>query len=618
MRSIGKVAVVAGVVVLASACSDGAGTPPPENTPPTAGYTHTCSAADCTFTSTSTDVAPGTIATYAWTFGDGGTADVEDPSHSYSVTAPTEFTVSLTVTDNEGATDVETQTITVVPGNGSPTADFTYTCSSADCTFTSTSTDVAPGTIATYAWTFGDGGTAEVNNPSHRYTATAPTDFTVTLTVTDNEGNTDVETRTITVVPGNDSPTASFTYSCNSADCSFISTSTDVPPGTIVTYAWTFGDGATAQVNNPSHRYTATAPTEFTVTLTVTDNQGATGVATRKIAVNPAPPANELPVARFVYSCVAGVCTFVNTSYDHGGRITGNAWTFGDGGTATETSPTHSYAVTSATEFTVTLTVTDNEGATNIDSQTFTIDPNAANQPPTASFTSRCYGEGCIFTNTSTDPAPGAIVSYVWSFGDGSTAEQGRWIFPTYLVTHVYAIGAPTTFTVTLTVTDNEGATAVSTQTLTLSPLPPAVQGCTTSGITVECVLDMTSRSTLKLKLLGVNCDIGYYKLSKISTPPPVGDQVFEKVCQSAVGQESGVFGGTLDEPWVYEAGSQARIRFSQGVPRPGEPPKGAPAGRLTGTFPDWTLSFDDGVNPGAPGEPNFTDLVVGVHATVR
>ena len=43
-----------------------------------------------------------------------------------------------------------------------------------------------------------------------------------------------------------------------------------------------------------------------------------------------------------------------------------SAWTFGDGGTATETSPTHSYPVTSATEFTVTLTVTDNEGATDV------------------------------------------------------------------------------------------------------------------------------------------------------------------------------------------------------------------------------------------------------------
>ena len=100
MRSIGVLAVVTGTLVLAPACSDGCGTPPPDNTAPVASFTQACNGADCTFTSTSTDVAPGTIATYAWTFGDGATSDVSNPSHGYTVTAPTDFTVTLTVTDN--------------------------------------------------------------------------------------------------------------------------------------------------------------------------------------------------------------------------------------------------------------------------------------------------------------------------------------------------------------------------------------------------------------------------------------------------------------------------------------------------------------------------------------
>jgi len=89
-------------------------------------------------------------------------------------------------------------------------------------------------------------------------------------------------------------------------------------------------------------------------------------------------------------------------------------------------------------------------------------------------------------------------------------------------------------------------------------------------------------------------------------------------VCARPVGQELGVYGGPLDALWVYESGTQARIWFTQGAPRANEPPRGPPAGQLTGTFPDWTLSFDDGDNLGTPGEPDFTDLVVGVHATVR
>jgi PKD repeat protein len=294
----------------------------------------------------------------------------------------------------------------------------------------------------------------------------------------------------------------------------------------------------------------------------------------------------------------------VNTSYDHGGHVTASAWTFGDGGTTTETSPTHTYAVTAATEFTVTLNVTDNDGATGVVQQTFTIDPTGANIPPTASFVPWCYGESCIFRSTSTDASPGTIVTYAWDFGDGGTEN---WDKPS----HVYSITTRTSFTVTLTVTDNQGATSVATQRISVAPLPPAVQGCLTSGKIVECVLDIPSRSTLKLTLLGVSCEL----VEKLSTPPPIGDQMFLSVCNNHAGDAIGIFGGRLDELWVYQAGSQARIWFTQGNASHALNP---PEGHLEGTFPDWTLSFEDGDHPGAPGEPDFTDIVVGIHATVR
>jgi PKD repeat protein len=295
----------------------------------------------------------------------------------------------------------------------------------------------------------------------------------------------------------------------------------------------------------------------------------------------------------------------VNTSYDHRGRVVASAWTFGDGGVSTETSPSHDYAVSAAAEFTVTLTVTDNEGATDIESTTIRLDPTAANPPPTASFTSWCHGESCIFTSTSTDAAPGAIVAYAWTFGDGGTED---WRKPS----HVYSITGRTTFTVTLTVTDNEGATAVATKTVTVSPLPPAVQGCTTSNHIVECVLDIPVNATLKATVLGVSCEL----VQKVSTPPPVGDQLFITVCHNKPGDAIGIFGGEHDELWVYQAGTQARIWFHQDekATRPLNPP----AGRVEGSFPDWTLSFEDGDHPGAPGEPDFVDLVLGIKATPR
>ena len=500
------------------------------------------------------------------------------------------------------------------PDNTAPVANFAVPpCTiNVACNFTSTSTDDAE--VTGWSWDFNGDGHPDATTADASFTYTTAGTFNVSLTVRDAQGLSNTKTSPITIAPappGNTPPTAGFTYTCNQAACSFISTSTDVAPGTITTYAWAFGDGATAQVNNPSHTYSVTTRTEFTVTLTVTDNDGATNVATQTVTVDPAPPVNEPPVARFTYSCIAAVCTFVNTSYDHSGRITANAWTFGDGGTATEISPIHTYAVTVATEFTVTLTVTDNRGATGVTSQKFTLDPNATNTPPTADFRTWCVGVDCIFISTSTDAAPGTIVTYAWTFGDGGTAD---WDKPS----HSYTVGGRTTFTVTLTVTDNAGATAVATKAVTIIPEAPRAQGCITSGKTVDCLLDIPVQTTLKVKLLAINCDPRRLIGSRVTTPPPVGDQTFLSVCWRTVGEEIGIFGGKLDELWVYQAGTQARIWFIQGDPAANVPAPAPPQGQVTGTYPDWTINFEDGDHAGAPGEPNFTDLVIGVHAPAR
>jgi len=524
--------------------------------------------------------------------------------------------IAVTVVLAFGCSDGSTTDLVNAP----PVADFDLPSCTAGtaCTFVSKSSDDVE--VTGWIWDFNGDDTPDATTATASYTYGSAGDFSVSLTVQDAQGQDHTKTSTITVAaaeppppppPANPAPTADFTYSCAQAVCTFVSTSTDAAPGTIASAAWAFGDGSTGEGNNPSHTYTVAAITEFTVTLTVSDNQGATDVETKTIVVDPAPPANQPPTARFTLSCIGAVCTFVSTSFDHGGRIEAQAWTFGDGGTSTEVSPSHTYNVTTATEFTVTLTVTDNEGATAVTSQTFTLDPNAANVPPTASFVAWCYGDGCKFTSTSTDATPGKIVSYAWSFGDGATSEWPNWTFSQHFETHVYSISARTQFAVTLTVTDNEGATAVATHTITLTPLPPAVQGCTTSGKILECVLDIPTRSTLRLTLNGVSCDL----VQKISAPPPAGDQMFLSVCNRKAGDATGIFGGALDELWVYEAGGQARIWFTQGnSTRPLNPPEG----RGGGAWPDWTISIEDGDHPGAPGEPDFTDIVLGVRATAR
>ena len=164
---------------------------------------------------------------------------------------------------------------------GNPVAGFTDSASGLTVSFTNTSTDTG-GTIDAYSWSFGDGSTSTSASPSHTYTAAGT--YTVSLTVTDNTGATNTKTGSVTVSSGaSGKPAASFTDSVSGLAVAFTNTSTDTG-GTIDAYAWNFGDGSTSTSASPSHTY-ASAGT-YTVSLTVTDNTGATSTASNAVTVS--------------------------------------------------------------------------------------------------------------------------------------------------------------------------------------------------------------------------------------------------------------------------------------------------------------------------------------------
>lgn len=87
---------------------------------------------------------------------------------------------------------------------------------------------------------------------------------------------------------GNQSPTADFSSSCSGNSCSFDSTGSDDPDGSIASYAWVFGDGSTSTQANPTHRYSGSG--SYQVTLTVTDNSGASDSTSSTVTIDPVPP----------------------------------------------------------------------------------------------------------------------------------------------------------------------------------------------------------------------------------------------------------------------------------------------------------------------------------------
>ena len=93
---------------------------------------------------------------------------------------------------------------------------------------------------------------------------------------------------------------------------------------------------------------------------------------------------------------------------------------------------------------------------------------------------------------------------------------------------------------------------------------------------------------------------------------------MFLNICTLAEGSEIGIFGGPMDKLIVYEAGSQVIIRFFQGFASKDHPVLVLPSATFEGTYPDWIIHFEDGSQPGEPGEPDFADVVIGLHATPK
>ena len=307
------------------------------------------------FTDTSTD-SDGSIVSWAWDFGDGASSSAQNPSHLYA--AAGDYTVTLTVTDNDGKAAMASQLVTTP--NDAPSAGFTFrrrTDPDLTAIFSDASTD-SDGSIESWAWDFGDGASSSAQNPSHLYAAAGA--YTVILTVTDDDGATDTTSKPIRVP--NVAPTAGFNFSISDLTADFSDRSTD-SDGSVVLWAWNFGDGASSSAQNPNHTYAAG---EYMVTLTVSDNEGATSTVSKKVI---AP--NEVPIAKFSFSTNDLKADFSDESTDSDGSIVSWSWKFDDGARSSAQNPTHNYAA--AGDYTVTLKVTDDGGAINSTSVTVTV-----------------------------------------------------------------------------------------------------------------------------------------------------------------------------------------------------------------------------------------------------
>ncbi|HVF98077.1 MAG TPA: PKD domain-containing protein [Flavisolibacter sp.] len=311
-----------------------------------------------------------------------------------------------------------------------PTAGFTSSVVSGCSPLVVSFKDASTGNPTAWFWDFGNGATSTLKDPSTTFFI--PGKYTVTLTVTNASGaNTKVQADFITVFgkplvlfAGNDS-VGCYPFPVRFNDLSIAST------GTINnSWTWDFGDGSNgATVQNPGNTYLNSG--SYTVSLTVKNDKGCFATFTKPayIKLN----GGVKPDFNFTQPAVCRTpVTIAFTNASSGPGILSYQWSFGDGGSSTLATPSHTY--TTPGVYSVALITTSSAGCTDTLKKENLF--NLTNI--TTSFTapdSICVGEAATILNTSSNPA----ISTLWIFGDGTTATSASSV-KTYSTPGIYTI----------------------------------------------------------------------------------------------------------------------------------------------------------------------------------
>lgn len=369
---------------------------------------------------------------YAWSTG--------STSQTISVNAAGVY--SVTVTDASGCTGTIANTVQVNP---LPQAAFTPNdeCLN-DSVFFHDASSVNGGSIASWSWDLGNGNISFAQNPILVYNT--PGAYNVVLTITSDQGCTSVLSDTLNIYP---MPTAAFNFTqgCIGTSIPFVDQST-VGFGNIVSWNWNFGDGTTSTSQNPQHSFTTAG--NYNVSLEVSTPGGCRAILSRVVQIFPQPALSFTSTPTTI--CLGGSVTLNNTSTSSNGVISNWQWSFGNGTTSNQLSPTVNY--NAAGNYTITLIGTTTHGCSDTLTQAVTI-----NALPTADAGSN----RAICAGTSTTLTATGGGTYLWSPG-GSTANA---ITVTPITSGMYYV----------IVTNANGCTSRDSVRVNINPLPVANAG---------------------------------------------------------------------------------------------------------------------------------------------
>jgi len=339
---------------------------------------------------------------------------------------------------NGGSTPPPTVTLPAAPSN----LAGTFSGSQIDLTWKDNANNETSQSVYVNA---GDGfeniGSLAANTTSARLSGAGAGTYRIYIVASNSAGDS-APSNTVTVTASTPPAQAAFTMQqVAGTTYNFIDQST----GTVASWLWRFGDGATSTQQSPQHAYASSG--EYTVTLTVTGG-GASSSKSQTLAVSGA------LTAAYSFSPVQPTTndTIQFTDQSTGGP-TSWLWSFGDGSGSSQQNPTKKYA--SQGSYTVTLTISRN-GQSATKSATVGV---AASAPVTpaivaafdTSASNPTVGSAVSFTDRST----GSPTQWVWSFGDGATSTQRN-------PQHAYS--GPGTYMVSLTASNATSSSSATRQ----------------------------------------------------------------------------------------------------------------------------------------------------------
>jgi PKD repeat protein len=374
----------------------------------TASCTTNCAANSViTFDASTFQYTPQECDIYTWNFGDGSPvqsgAGLRSVQHAY--TSDGQRTVTLNVKNSSNSTGTNATTKVTVGSGGNnggggttctaPTnINFTYSnasgCSAnGNCrtgqaiNFSATRNGSSLLNCDNATWDFGDGGTSTSKSPSRTYTT--PGTYTVKLKVQNTAGTAPEITKSITIIQG---PTGSCGVGPNATQAAMTYTGRETgctktngvacKAGELVDFfvsffqyvkqpcdqfQWTFGDGTTANTDQPSHAF-PTGINSATVSVKIFNTTSPNGLTlTTPVALGPAAPIKPQPVLTFP-SFPTSVSKGTPVTFTVNSNIEATAWTFtfGDGSSDSTTLANHrgttatiQHTYTTAGTYTVTV-----------------------------------------------------------------------------------------------------------------------------------------------------------------------------------------------------------------------------------------------------------------------